>query len=356
MAHIPSYRLHRPSGLAVVTLNGRDHYLGPHGTPESRRAYDRLVGGWIAAGRAPIGETPREPTVADLADAYLRHARSWYVKDGRNTSHWGVVRLAMADLKARLGSEFARDFGPARLVALRQWWVDAGSSRVYANKRAQVVRLAFGWGAEQEMIPGSVPQSLKAVRGLQKGRTAAPERPKVRPVPEADVEAVLAVLRPRYVAMARLQLASGMRPGEVCRLRPCDLDRSGDVWIYTPPGHKTEHRGTSRTIYLGPRARAVLEPLLAPCCKPEGFLFPAMRRRGPIAAKHYRAAVHRGCRKAGVPQWSPNRLRHNCATRIRAAFGVEASRIMLGHSDVATSLIYAEVDEAKARRIAEEMG
>jgi integrase len=178
----------------------------------------------------------------------------------------------------------------------------------------------------------------------------------VRPVPEADVEAVLAVLRPRYVAMARLQLASGMRPGEVCRLRPCDLDRSGDVWIYTPPGHKTEHRGTSRTIYLGPRARAVLEPLLAPCCKPEGFLFPAMRRRGPIAAKHYRAAVHRGCRKAGVPQWSPNRLRHNCATRIRAAFGVEASRIMLGHSDVATSLIYAEVDEAKARRIAEEMG
>ena len=25
---IPSYRLHKPSGQAVVTLNGRDHYLG----------------------------------------------------------------------------------------------------------------------------------------------------------------------------------------------------------------------------------------------------------------------------------------------------------------------------------------
>jgi hypothetical protein len=25
---IPSYREHKPSGQAVVTLNGRDHYLG----------------------------------------------------------------------------------------------------------------------------------------------------------------------------------------------------------------------------------------------------------------------------------------------------------------------------------------
>ena len=25
----PSLRRHKPSGLAVVTLNGKDHYLGP---------------------------------------------------------------------------------------------------------------------------------------------------------------------------------------------------------------------------------------------------------------------------------------------------------------------------------------
>jgi len=32
---IPSYRLHKPWGRAVITLGGRDIYLGPHGTPES---------------------------------------------------------------------------------------------------------------------------------------------------------------------------------------------------------------------------------------------------------------------------------------------------------------------------------
>ena len=32
----PKYRKHRASGQAVVTLDGRDRYLGPHGTNASR--------------------------------------------------------------------------------------------------------------------------------------------------------------------------------------------------------------------------------------------------------------------------------------------------------------------------------
>jgi len=40
---IPKYRLHKATGLAVVTLNGADHYLGRHGTAESREQYDRLI-------------------------------------------------------------------------------------------------------------------------------------------------------------------------------------------------------------------------------------------------------------------------------------------------------------------------
>ena len=47
----PAYRLYRRTGQAVVTLNGRDHYLGPHGTKTSRDAYDRFVGEWLANGR-----------------------------------------------------------------------------------------------------------------------------------------------------------------------------------------------------------------------------------------------------------------------------------------------------------------
>ena len=41
---VPKYRKHRASGQAIVTLNGRDHYLGPHRTQASRIEYDRLIG------------------------------------------------------------------------------------------------------------------------------------------------------------------------------------------------------------------------------------------------------------------------------------------------------------------------
>ena len=49
--------------------------------------------------------------------------------------------------------------------------------------------------------------------------------------------------------------------------------------------------------------------------------------------------------------WARNQLRHNAATRIRAAYGIEAARIILGHSSAVTSEIYAEVDKEKAREI-----
>jgi hypothetical protein len=39
----PSYRHHKPSGQAVVTLDGRDFHLGRPGSPESRAEYDRLI-------------------------------------------------------------------------------------------------------------------------------------------------------------------------------------------------------------------------------------------------------------------------------------------------------------------------
>jgi len=50
---LPKYRKHRSSGQAVVTLNGRDHYLGPNDTKASKREYDRLIDEWLANDRHP---------------------------------------------------------------------------------------------------------------------------------------------------------------------------------------------------------------------------------------------------------------------------------------------------------------
>jgi integrase len=181
----------------------------------------------------------------------------------------------------------------------------------------------------------------------------------VQPIAVETVEKTL-VHAPNDVirALVRLQLVSGARPGEVCALRPCDLDRSQVPWVYNVPAlvNKTAHHGKERRVYLGPRARQLLTPWLEKSENATGYLFAIPRTRRPYTRSSYRSAIRRACQKAGLEVWSPLQLRHTAATQIRAAHGTEATRTVLGHSEVATTEIYAERDEALAKRIAEEVG
>jgi site-specific recombinase XerD len=54
--------------------------------------------------------------------------------------------------------------------------------------------------------------------------------------------------------------------------------------------------------------------------------------------------------------WHPNQLRHTAATRIRASYGIELARIILGHSSAVTSEIYAEIDREKAKEVMGKLG
>jgi hypothetical protein len=73
---IPAYRLHKSSGQAVVTIRGKDHYLGLYGSGSSRAEYDRLIAEYLAnqaTGHA-TGEDPADLTIAELCSRYGDHA------------------------------------------------------------------------------------------------------------------------------------------------------------------------------------------------------------------------------------------------------------------------------------------
>ena len=70
----------------------------------------------------------------------------------------------------------------------------------------------------------------------------------------------------------------------------------------------------------------------------------------------YRRAIQVACRKAGIPKWHPHQLRHTVATEIRKRFGIEATRIILGHEDVRTAEIYAEEDRSRGVEIMRSIG
>jgi integrase len=63
--------------------------------------------------------------------------------------------------------------------------------------------------------------------------------------------------------MVRIQAATGMRPSEVCKMRPCDIDKSRqDAWIYRLENHKTAHHGIVKAVPIVGDARLALEPYL----------------------------------------------------------------------------------------------
>ena len=43
----PKYRPHKSSGQAVVTIRGKDHYLGKHGSVQSQERYHQLLAEFV---------------------------------------------------------------------------------------------------------------------------------------------------------------------------------------------------------------------------------------------------------------------------------------------------------------------
>jgi integrase len=386
---IPAYRLHKPTGQAVVRIDGHDHYLGKHDSDLSHEKYHRLIAEWLASGARPgrttTGSTPSVSlTVAELMLAYWEHAKLHYrSSDGTPTRELDNMRDALRPLRRLYGSTDALSFGPKALKSIQADLVASGLSRGVVNARIDRIRRVFKWGVAAELLPAGSLQSLQAVAGLQRGRTLAKEAPGIRPVPIEHVEAALPFMPKPVAAMVRFQLYTGCRPGEVTILRGSDI-RPGDSNVtYRPSSHKTAWRGRERVIAVGPRALDVLKPFLRD--DPMSYLFDpreasrAESERRVRLGKAHRPSRHAGTsretkpgrrpgekytqysyrqaiQRAGVPAWCPLQLRHTAATAIRARFGLEAAQTVLGHAKADVTQVYAERDLAKARDVMAEMG
>jgi hypothetical protein len=188
---IPSYRLHKPTGRAVVRLDGHDYYLGKHGTPESRAAYERTVSEGLTARIVASPGAPAAPAAAahDLVTVnvlilgfWTRHAEQHYRHaDGTPTGELDNFRDSLRSLRRLYGESGASDFGPLKLQSVRQWMIEAGLARSTINQRVGRIVHVFKWGVANQLVPPEVHLKLKAVAELQKGRTAAREPGPARP-------------------------------------------------------------------------------------------------------------------------------------------------------------------------------
>jgi integrase len=230
-------------------LNRRDCYLGHWNSTESRAEYDRLITVWLANGRR-LPDAQSDLTVNEVVLHFWRHAENYY----RGSIELGHYQRVLRILRRLWGNTTANEFGPVNLRIIRDHMVTLGWVRKSINTQLSRIKNVFRWAGEEGLVKPIVYHGLLCVAGLRYGRSAARESEPVRPVPQAHIDAIRPFVNGQVEALIDLQLLTGMRPGEACMLRACDLDMSGRVWVYRPASHKTQHNGHRREIYLGPRA------------------------------------------------------------------------------------------------------
>jgi integrase len=408
----PKYCHHRATKQATVSLNGHRIYLGPYGSPKSHREYQRILELWhsqrdTAPPPKDNGESDKRLasvtpttlrdkrlagspiTINELALVFRRHAQEYYRKNDSVTREASLFDDVIRILRKHHATHFLDDFGPVALESLREKMIaDLGWSRKHINKQVGRLIRMFKWASAKELVDPKVPLALAALSGLKKGRCSAKESPGVGCVDDSVVTATISKL-PKIVGdMVKLQRLMGARPSEVCNLRPCDLDRTGDVWIYTPAEHKTEHHEKGRTIVIGPKAQQLLHPYLertadSYCFSPaesersrreaatqarttpdscgnrpgtNRIAKPKRKAQDRYSTDSYRRAIHRACEANSIAKWSPNRLRHTSATEIRRLFGLEAAQVVCGHESAEVTQVYAERDLELAKKVARELG
>ena len=302
-------RLHRRTGQGYVLIDGRRHYKGKFDRPESHERAKRFVAEYFANGQT-IPTPLADLTVVEAVAAFRRHAGVYYRRaDGTPTSELSNFNTPLRILITLYGRTPAAEFGAVALRACRAALVERGLCRGVVNSHTNRLRRVFRWAASNELVPVTVHQALMTVDGLKRGRSDARETSPVTPADDSAIAAVLGNVCAQVRAMIELQLLTGMRPGEVCSMRPIDIDASGSIWIYSPRRHKTEHHSHTRSVPLGPRAQAILTPFMTRL--PECPLF------SPAEAERARATRQRLARRTRVSpsQQARNDARERSPTR-----------------------------------------
>lgn len=361
----------RKDGTSFVRIweNGkpREVYLGKTGSPEAQQKYAQVVAELAAKMTQPatLPLALSQWTVADVCGQFLDHADDSYSARGKEAKQYGY---ALRPVTVLFGTLPARDFGAEHLervmVSMATGdWMDAATREEYASlriatawsrsvvsRRLTRVRTVWRWAEMRKLVP---PGSLAALAPV---RVPVRDDPRFRRTPprqaatDADFETVCAECPPAVAAMLRLLYWSGMRPGEVRIMRPADIDRTGDVWRYTPREHKNDWRGQSRVVSLGPECQKILAPWLEGCGEEE-YLFRPISRTA--VNDHYTSealshAVSKAAQRAGV-SFMAYSLRHSAKQRLTRAHGLDKARAVLGQKSILSTDGYASgIDQDQA--------
>jgi integrase len=374
---------HERGGFEYVKLTvgarRREVRLGPVGSAEADQEYARLLAEVAAHG----GRPPLKPS-ADVTclETVVAHLEARKTRDERNT--FNRRKQALRPVVELYGSLPVREFGPVALRAVRGVYLQGGVARSYVNSLTNCVRSWLKWCVAEEHYAPERLAVLRTIDGLREGE-GGEEREAREPADPVLVEKTLPHLPWPVGDMVRVQMLTGCRPCEVCRMTPGMIDRDWmtvdgvKLWLYRLPKHKGAWRGKGRRrdIPIGPRAQAVLLPYLLreadkPLFSPLESVRWQRRERGTKGHERkvykprsstrpmrdgyttgaYDKVIRRTLLRAGLELWTPHQLRHRVGTDVFTEGTEEDAQAVLGHDSPDATRIYAKRLERAARIMA----
>jgi integrase len=220
-------------------------------------------------------------------------------------------------------------------------WLAAQEGKVALSSRCQrgwVLRRYCRWAAENGLAETDPMANVHLRR--------APLQP-IRPLSDGEVDRLLAACQvPRERALVLVLLETGIRIGELLRLRPVDIDLAEGTLYVLGKGQKV------RQVALGLASAAALAELLT--AKPARAGKPGRHDFMPSAARIFpmtHSAIYKVLQavavRAGVQGVHPHRFRHTFANMFLARGGdIGDLRVLLGHTNFQMTAHYARFHEA----------
>jgi site-specific recombinase XerD len=182
------------------------------------------------------------------------------------------------------------------------------------------------------------------------GKIPYPKRPKLLPVvlSQEEVSRLLDGTRSvKHRALLMTLYGAGLRVSEACRLTPADIDSSRmAIHVQQAKGRK------DRSVMLSP---VLLETLRQywKRGRPKHWLFPGSGTGKPITTKAVFLMIRKAAARAKIPKTvSPHVLRHSFATHLlESGTDLRTIQLLLGHSDVRTTIIYLHVSQHHLQNI-----
>lgn len=200
------------------------------------------------------------------------------------------------------------------------------------------LRAFFGWLTVEEKIKKNPMAKIKSLKLDKKGARQALSVEELERLRDACKGY-------REKALVEFLVSTGCRLSEVAQLRAADLNLADRSVQVTGKGDK------DRVVYFSVRARLMIEEYMVSRKGGDGLFCSSKSPFEPLKPRAIQRIVHSLSERAGLEgRVHPHLLRHTFATHaLNGGMDVTVIQRLLGHEDIATTQIYAELNEEGVR-------